>query len=82
MRTTLTLDRDVAVVIERLRRSRRASLKAVINEALREGLKQLEAPGRKGASFRTDSVDLGQCLVGSIDNVAEILAVVEGESFR
>jgi hypothetical protein len=82
MRTTLTLDKDVAVVIERLRRSRRASLKAVVNEALREGLKQLEAPRRKGASFRTESVDLGPCLVGSIDSVAEVLAVVEGESFR
>jgi hypothetical protein len=82
MRTTLTLDKDVAVVVERLRRTRRASLKEIVNEALREGLRQLEAPQRKPARFRTKSVDAGRCLVGSIDNVAEVLAVAESESFR
>jgi hypothetical protein len=82
MRTTLTLDKDVAVVVERLRRTRRVSLKEIVNEALREGLRQLEAPQRKSVRFRTKSVDAGRCLVGSIDNVAEVLAVTESESFR
>jgi hypothetical protein len=82
MRTTLTLDKDVAAVIERLRKTREESLKALINEALREGLKHLEAPRRKPARFRTDSVDLGRCLLGNVDNVAEALAVAESESFR
>jgi len=36
MRTTLTLDGDVAAAIERLRRARDASLKDIINEALRK----------------------------------------------
>jgi len=82
MRTTLTLDEDVAAVIERLRKSRDESLKSLINEALREGLKHLAAPRRPQVTYRTGSVDLGRCLVGSIDNVAEVLAVAEGESFR
>lgn len=82
MRTTLTLDKDVAAVLERLRKTRDASMKALVNEALREGLKHLEAPRRKQARFHTRSVNLGRCLVGNVDDVAETLAVVEGESFR
>jgi hypothetical protein len=38
MRTTLTLDDDVAVQLERLRRARDANLKDLVNEALRLGL--------------------------------------------
>ncbi len=82
MRTTLTLDDDVAAVIERLRKTRDESMKALVNEALREGLKHLEAPRRRHARFRTDSVNLGRCLLGNVDNVAEALAVADGESFR
>lgn len=82
MRTTLTLDEDVAALIERLRKVRGVSLKNLINEALREGLKQMAAPPRQHTPFRTESVDLGRCLLVNIDNVAEILAVAEGESFR
>jgi predicted transcriptional regulator len=82
MRTTLTLDDDVAAKIERLRKSRNESLRDVVNEALREGLKHLAAPRQKRVPFRTDAVDLGRCLLGNVDNVAEVLAVAEGESFR
>lgn len=82
MRTTLTLDDDVAAQIERLRKSRNQGLKDLVNEALREGLKRLSAPPPKRARFRTRSVDLGRCLLGSIDDVAEALAVAEGERFR
>jgi hypothetical protein len=82
MRTTLTLDKDVAAVIERLRRTKRQSLKAVINEALREGLKHTAGPRRVRHTFRTGSVDLGRCFPGNVDNVAEALAVTESESFK
>ena len=82
MRTTLTLDDDVAAKIERLRRTRDQSLKDIVNEALREGLKHLDAPARERVAFRTEAVDLGRCLLGNVDNVAEVLAVAEGEPFR
>ena len=82
MRTTLTLDKDVAAVIERLRKSRRQSLKDIINEALREGLKHIAAPPRVRPPVRTKSVDLGRCLLGNLDNVAEVIAAAEGESFK
>jgi len=81
MRTTLTLDKDVAAVIERLRKTRRQSLKDLVNEALREGLKQMAAPRPKRGRFRTGSVDLGRCFLSNVDNVAEVLAAAERESF-
>ena len=82
MRTTLTLDKDVADVIERLRKTRRESKKDIVNEALREGLKYLVDPPRKRSPFHTASVDLGRCLRGNIDNVAEVSAVGESELFE
>lgn len=51
-------------------------------KALRLGLRDLVAPPPPRTPFKTKSVSLGQCLVGSIDDVAETLALAEGESFR
>ena len=82
MRTTLTLDDDVAAMLERLRTARRQSLRGLVNEALRLGLKGLTAPPKRRQPFRTRSVSLGRCRPGSLDNIAEALAVAEGESFR
>jgi hypothetical protein len=47
--------------------------------ALRRGLRQMAAPDRPGADYRTPSVELGPCLVGRIDDVAAALALGEGE---
>ena len=82
MRTTLTLDADVAALAERIRRVRGQSLEAVLNEALRCGLYAMEAESGQSAAYRTPVVDLGRCLVGSLDAVAELLGVAEGEDFR
>jgi Arc/MetJ-type ribon-helix-helix transcriptional regulator len=82
MRTTLTLDDDVAAQIERLRESRKTSLKEVINEALRSGLKAMQEPKRAKRSFQTKPVSLGRCFFDNLDNTAEILAVVEGENYK
>lgn len=82
MRTTLTLDDDVAAALEQLRRTRGVGLKALVNEALREGLKHLNAPPARRKRFRTASVDLGPLLIGSVDNTAEVLAILEGEAFK
>jgi hypothetical protein len=76
MRTTLTLDEDVAALLARVQKARKASLKAIVNEALRQGLSQMAAP------TRSRPFDAGKCLVGSLDDVAEVLAVAEGEAFR
>jgi hypothetical protein len=82
MRTTITIDDDIAVVVERLRRTRQASLKSVINDALREGLRQLDSPRPQRKPFRTRVVDLGKPLLPDVDNIAEVLAIAEGEAFK
>jgi hypothetical protein len=81
MRTTLSLDDDVAVQIERLRRAHNASLKEVVNEALRRGLRDMTTPPRKRKPFRTRSFRMGKPLI-NIDNIAETLAYLEGEGFK
>jgi len=82
MRTTLTLDDDVAKRIDRLRRQRDMTLRDVVNEALREGLPQLEAPDRPRKAHSTKAVSLGGCLLGDIDDIADVLAVAEGDGLR
>ena len=83
MRTTLTLDKDVAVALERLRKARKSSLKAVVNDALRQGLGRMAAPpAAPRRPFRTRAFSLGRCLVGNVDNVAEVLAITEGVRFK
>lgn len=82
MRTTLTLDDDVAAALQRLRNTRGETLKALINKALREGLKQMRDRPKRGQPFRTHAVALGRLRTASIDNVAEALVQGEGEAFR
>ena len=82
MRTTLTLDDDVAVQIEALRRERKTTLKSAVNAALRKGLRDMAASGPVRRAVRTRAVSLGRCLLPTIDDVSETLAIVEGESFR
>ncbi|MCC6610249.1 MAG: ribbon-helix-helix protein, CopG family [Burkholderiales bacterium] len=83
MRTTLSLDDDVAAALERLRKARDESFKDLVNEALRRGLKDMKVSARRRMKpFRTRAVSLGRCRLGSLDNVAEALALAEGESYR
>jgi ribbon-helix-helix CopG family protein len=82
MRTTLTLDDDVAARLRRVRATRKASLKDVVNEALRQGLELMESPPARRQPYRTPSVSLGRCLLGGIDDVSEALALAEGGAFR
>ncbi len=82
MRTTLTIDADVAAELVRLRRARNTKFKDLVNEALRRGLQDITAPPKKQKPFRTRSMDLGRCLIDNLDNIAEVLAIAEGEDFR
>ena len=82
MRTTLTLDDDVAATLERLRRGHRISLKCLINEALRRGLDDMSRRRRRREAIRTRAVALGRVRIASIDNISEALAIAEGEGFK
>jgi hypothetical protein len=82
MRTTITLDDDVAAAVRRLERTQRKSFKEIVNAALREGLTRLEqGPERPHARFVTTPLSVGKLRLGSIDDVSEVLAVAEGESY-
>jgi ribbon-helix-helix CopG family protein len=82
MRTTLTLDDDVAGAIERLRRARDANLKDIVNEALRKGLSELTTRTKPREPYQTQVVELGRVRIPSIDNVSESVAIAEGKAFK
>jgi hypothetical protein len=82
MRTTLTIDDDVAAELERLRREKDLSLKEVVNDALRKGLRETGRPPRRRERFQTRPLDVGRCLLPSLDSTAHALALAEGDDFR
>ena len=82
MRTTLTLEDDVAIQIHRLQKEKGARWKTLVNEALRLGLIQMEKaknPVRQEAP--THPRKLGRCKFNVI-SVSEALALAGGSSFR
>ena len=82
MRTTLTLDEDVAAILERLRKSRDASLKDLVNDALRRGLKDMTSRTKRRKLSQTRSVALGRLRIAGLDNIGEALAIAEGEAYK
>ena len=81
MRTTITLEDDV---VERARSAAarlRTSFREVVNEALRVGLETVDAPAA-GRAYSTEPHDLGLKPGVDLDNIQELLARIEGESFR
>lgn len=82
MRTTLTLDDDVAAKLKAETRRSGKPFKQVLNEAVRNGLASARrAPPR--ARFTVKARSLGKLKPGlSLDNVAELLESVEGPLAR
>jgi plasmid stability protein len=82
MRTTLTLDDDVAADLARLAATRERSFKALVNDLLRAGLRQLDQPSRHRPTFHTHVVDLGASRLPNVDDIAEVIGLAEGDGFR
>jgi hypothetical protein len=82
MRTTLTIDDDVAARLEQERKNRRLSFKELVNDVLRAGLETMGRQTRRPNQFQTEGFDLGASLVGSLDNIEEVLSRTEGEDHR
>lgn len=76
VRTTISLDDDVAVALERLRRERGLRLSEAVNELIRAGLRRPQ--GRRPFKQRT----LGLGLRVDVSNVAEALEQLEGPAAR
>jgi hypothetical protein len=80
MRTTLTLDDDVAARLDVLRQGGR-SLKEVINDTLRAGLDQMDRQRQSEPPYRITTFHLGRKMP-NLDNIAEVLAGGEAEDWR
>lgn len=78
MRTTLTLDDDVAAKLKAESRRAGRSFRDVVNETLRRGLANRRVAASE-RSFRIRARDLGNLRPGlSLDNVEELIEQVEG----
>lgn len=82
MRTTLTLDEDVAEKLRAEARRSGRSFREVVNEAIRRGL-LTHGPRRLSERFKVAARDLGNLRPGlDLDNVGELLERVEGSLHR
>lgn len=78
MRTTLTLDEDVATRLQQLAKGRR--FKEVTNRALRLGLQAMTA-GSTEPPYATKAVR-GKPNLLNLDNIAEVIAETDGDDWR
>lgn len=76
MRTTITLDDDVAAAVHQRRRDSDKGISEVVNDLARKGLTVKEP--RKPFVQRTHSVGIKI----DVSNVAEAIAYAEGEDWR
>lgn len=82
MRTTITLDDDVAAKLKSETRRTGRAFKAVLNDAVRRGLSAMPAR-RLHAPFRVKARDLGRLKPGvTVDNIGDLLEQVEGPLHR
>jgi hypothetical protein len=82
VRTTLTLDEDVAAKLTSLARRTGRAFREVVNETLRRGLVSPIRPSAR-EPFTVEARDLGRRRPGlSLDNIAELVDQVEGPLHR
>ena len=82
MRTTLTLDDDVAAKLKAESRRQGRSFRDLVNETLRRGLTSRRPAGPR-EPFKIKVRDLGNLKPGlSLDNVGDLLEQVEGPLHR
>jgi hypothetical protein len=82
MRTTLTLDDDVAVLLAEVQKQRQASLKEVVNMALRTGLVAMTKPRQPRERVHTKTFSTGKCALPNLDCIGDVLAFTEGEDYK
>jgi hypothetical protein len=82
MRTTLTLDEDVAAKLKAESRRLGRPFREIVNETLRRGLAARRATAPRKV-FSITPRDLGDLKPGlSLDNIAELIEQVEGPLHR
>lgn len=80
MRTTITIEEDVAAELSKLQQARAESFKRTLNTVLRAGLASLgKRRPRSASAYRTVPVSLGTPRLKNLDDISEVLAFAEGE---
>lgn len=84
MRTTVTLDDDLAVMLENVRVSAGMSFKEALNEVVRLGInaKRGVAQTTEAELKQTTTFHLGKPTVSNMDNIAEVLAIAESDDYK
>lgn len=81
MRTTLSLDDDIAAQLEQPRARGDRSFRQLVNDALRVGLAHLDRETARPRGPFTRAVSLGTPRLPDVDDVSEALAITEGERY-
>lgn len=81
MRTTITLDDDVAARIHEEMRERGATFKGTLNDLLREGL-QYRTNAKRVQRFKARPRAMGSRIGIDYDNIGDLLEQTEGASHR
>jgi Arc/MetJ family transcription regulator len=81
MRTTLTLDDDVAAKLKEELRRRGGTFKEAVNELLREGL-QARRETKRLKQFQVRARAMGQRAGIHYDNIGDLLEQIEGPAHR
>ena len=82
MRTTLTLDDDVAAKLKSLARRTGRAFREVVNDTLRRGLVGPPAATAPRPPFKVEARALGLRAGVDMDNIAALLEQVEGPLHR
>ena len=82
MRTTLTLEADVARRLEKLQQERGDSFKSVVNDVLRRGFDALENGAVPRKRYRLKAHRSGRCNLPNLDSAHDALVFGEGEAYR
>ena len=77
MRTTVTLEPDVAAAVEALRRDRHVGVSAAVNELIRSGLGRSEASAEP---FEQRTSPMGARI--DVANIADALELLDGPASR
>lgn len=83
MRTTLTLDDDLAITLRKRAEELGVTWKQVVNDVLREGLASVDGRDTGPAErYETPVSDPGPPSLPGVHSVHDMLAYAEGESYR
>ena len=63
-------------LLEQVKKTRNATFRQIVNDALREGLVRLST-SPETTTFRTQTVDLGKCHFPNLDNVWDVIDEAE-----